>query len=1225
MPAMVLTVPLRGGIETAGSTSPTSTSRYSSAMLQKAVPLRRRRSKGTIAGFASSGGDVVSTTDLSHNDKKGAAHGGGNAAMVVDNASSSDGIMNQPQHAGDTSTSGTPSAPQKPCHSARLALLCVSNAIHMGGRTQIDLCPPGKASEELLKILQDRRKKKKSYQMPLLRRSHSSQSRSTLSSSGSRIEESSTFDKVIGDAGMAEYDQAEEEYLNSLNLKQSEEKNNQSEDIQADASSGDEDMLDISNFNDDVSNGKNNDDEYSDANHGEQLYTLAPDSSAPTSGKIAFNLRKLKWFDAVTASDRAKARQYLRQELFNMKKKDVVALTKHLKKLQRREKRRLEIERGVRNSSEFKSDHKSDDDEDDDFTSDDLGIGKLPDEMTPSLSAALVLESLTLMPLESVEGMSKCYEGIVAAGTALLDVETEDSSTTERKKPSKSEIMSALIPLLTTTLEKASGETILALAKLRKMCGTKRYQRRFVQRIAPSLVRPPNAAMWCLRHQNEMEAILVATEMILDASFEIFSAGWYERGRTLLADSQRAESLKAAATQLKQLSTNQNPGSLMKGLSAVPGSQRRANRLIATTTQNKDISSSSTDVLAEWEVLAVDIQIRQSIANVFTSDWTRVTLTNAPPRDGESYTNQRTKTRGITAVKTKSIDNLNVDTSQTVESALAGSPSRALKNSANPMQESPTKENTSDFANVAPIPKDSYNEVNTTSNNEPSSPPLTPKQEITPILTIPSVGTPPRSPPGSNQQSSGFRSPKKKVSSTTPPLAQLPQFLDSPGGSVHSVSNPSSSGSIGAPLSPSNSSYSGRQESGHQRFSSNSSTASAASQSTYLRTLTSTAAERKRTVAACRALRAQITRFEEAFIKVHGRPPKGAVERAPLATTYAQYREWKRAIRADAACRIQALYRGAHIRWLLMKSDNPRIKQVVKKRAGRPGYSSTPRNPHPTFPLELRDNAPRHRVRDNSPEVSSYGVEVVIDPSNEGVNMPIPRRMSNEEHIQYSSGHHGRFSPRTEGSVSLSTLSSASTSLNEYSLADLQARKRDLKQQLKRYDMNFYQTHGRVPKKQEKEPIRHLYENYNALKNQITQLENNGSSIHQTPPSIRRNPIPSPMSISSHADTSLSNSLEDTPVIAPSRPRRPNHSQHNIGNNIPNGSSNPLGSGQELAALKTEKQNLHQMLRQYERDFFRMHNRQVASYTDIRPVASQYRRYKEIKRSISALQARGQS
>merc|ERR1719276_651681 len=95
-----------------------------------------------------------------------------------------------------------------------------------------------------------------------------------------------------------------------------------------------------------------------------------------------------------------------------------------------------------------------------------------------------------------------------------------------------------------------------------------------------------------------------------------------------------------------------------------------------------------------------------------------------------------------------------------------------------------------------------------------------------------------------------------------------------------------------APLSPSNSMYNRRKDH-NQRFTTNSPGSTGAAQATHLRTLTSTAAERKRTVAACRALRAQIKRFEDAFYTLHGRPPKGAKERQPLATTYAQYREWK--------------------------------------------------------------------------------------------------------------------------------------------------------------------------------------------------------------------------------------------------------------------------------------------------------------------------------------------
>ena len=66
-------------------------------------------------------------------------------------------------------------------------------------------------------------------------------------------------------------------------------------------------------------------------------------------------------------------------------------------------------------------------------------------------------------------------------------------------------------------------------------------------------------------------------------------------------------------------------------------------------------------------------------------------------------------------------------------------------------------------------------------------------------------------------------------------------------------------------------------------------------------------------------------------------------------------------------------------------------------------------------------------------------------------------------------------------------------------------------------------------------------------------------------------------------------------------------------------SSTNAPARQDVAALKTEKKMLHLMLSSYERGFETIHNRRVLSYPDIKPVASQYRRYKKIKRSISAL------
>jgi len=1211
-------------------------SRHNVAMLQKPVPLRRRRSKGTIAGFASSTSSSSqkdsNAHEMLHNDMPpiSSSSFGGDAA-----SSSADGT-NQPQHANDASqTSRLPLPPLKPCHSARLALLCVQNATHMGARTQLNLCPPGKAREDLLNALQIKRKKKKIIPPPI-RRTLSIGRSPSLSSVGSRVEESSTFDKLMGEPGLDEYNQAEEEYLNNPVIY---DLNSDGEEIKEESSSGDEDSLDVRFDDEDTQKGTDEDDE--EQHHGEKLYPLGSDTSAgqgaSNSKKLAFNMRKVKWFDGVTAQDRATARQYLRKEFANLRKKDISLLTKHLKKMQRRDKRRVEIERGRRNSMDSKaSDNLSDDDEDEllEQSALTLGLGKLPGNMTPSLSAAMVIESLTITPLESLEGMSKCYEGIVAAGSALLDADDRDAMSSEKSKPSKSEIMSALAPHLITTLEKASGETILALAKLRKLCGTKRYQRRFVQRIAPSLVRPPSAAMWCLRHRDEMESILAATEMILDASFEIFASGWYERGRTLLDDSKRAETLEAAAMQLKRLSTHQSSDRQSRGLSMVAGTHRRGSSIFLGSTPAKNVSSAGTsvkkEVLAEWEVLAVDRQIRLSIENLFTKDWSRVHLTNAPPRDGESYPNQR-KLRGITGNRLKSSEHQQIDsgtTSLSDQNSQHSSPPR-LGPHKNMRPLSPgvvtlpsgattsiDGENDSVFGNTLSvnsptlIVKGDNTNVQDFKDSDPLSPPSTPRPSENGM-------TPPRSPPGINgfAQSGLLSPPRKSLSLVSPPLSKQPQYAENPGSApnfplMQGNLEGGRPGLAPAPLSPSNTS---RKEAAHQRFSTNPSVPG--SQSTYLRTLTSTAAERKRTVAACRALRAQIARFEDAFIHLHGRAPKGAAERAPLATTYAQYREWKRAIRADAASRIQALFRGACMRWLLMKNDDPRFKKVVMNRAGRPERRFVQEIPDSTYPERHTKPLTLNTNRRGDANDAHFGVEVYYqEPSNGSINSnssPSSRKSSRDDDhdLAYSvtSSVPKSYSLRTE------TSSSSQPSFNGMTFAELQTRKRELKQQLKQYDMEFFNRHGRMPVKQEKEPIRHLYENYNSLKNRISAHEREGPPITPVIPAPR--PIPPPIT---HNYAETNGTVDNFLPIASTPSEKSGKWKGSRGTGGKSTSSST--SSQDLPGLKTEKQTLHQMLRSYEKDFYNLHNRQVSCYADIRPVASQYRRYKEIKKQISALQ-----
>lgn len=160
-----------------------------------------------------------------------------------------------------------------------------------------------------------------------------------------------------------------------------------------------------------------------------------------------------------------------------------------------------------------------------------------------------------------------------------------------------------------------------------------------------------------------------------------------------------------------------------------------------------------------------------------------------------------------------------------------------------------------------------------------------------------------------------------------------------------------------------------------------------------------------------------------------------------------------------------------------------------------------------------------------------------------------------------------------------------------------------------------------MPVKAEKEPIRHLYEAYNALKNQINTTEKEGRHIPGTISQISTTRASSPTSAS---ETSSYSGAEEIPAKVAPVPVRSTRDRRRV----PIASTPPVAAvstppgapSQDLAALKAEKSHLHQMLRSYEKDFFREHNRQVSSFADIKPVAAQYRRYKEIKKAIAALQ-----
>jgi hypothetical protein len=1222
-------------------------------MLSQPYPLKRRRSsKGTIAGFA-----------------QGKAGGGDGEMVGGDNNTDDDEQANQAQHASDSSGSAAP--PAKPCVSARLALMTCQNAIHMGARTQLALCPPGRARRSLQQALRSK-----------ARSGESSASQKGESELGGYF----GLDKMLGVQALAEHDEQEEDFLLSTNTFEGE--------SDEEASSGDEDELNnIDDLLDDESPIIDDDSKYLELREplfmpstGDPSLTNpkgTPSMGSGSTGKLPFNRRKIHYFDSVTASERADAREYLKEETLRCKKRNSVLLTRHLRRMQRRERRRTQIERGET------PDFENSDEEEEDPAEQELlssGVSKFPHPMNGPLSAALVLESLSMNPLESVEGMSKCYDGIVAAGIALLESQLADD---DKPRPTRSEIVAALAPLLITSLEQASGEVVLQLARLRRMCGTHRYQRRFVQRVAPCLVRPPQAAMWCLRHQNDIEPILAATELIFDSAFDIFSKGWYDRGQLLLADSARRETLKNAAQQLKNLSSDQDDEvlSLQLGTSSSHG-LRRGSKLIKGGKGAKDAARGGSEPLAEWEVIAVDRQIRISISNIMSQDWARV-MVMAREGDGSSKAGYRrhtpspgisSRTRNSVSESPRGISSPRspprpADTSAMIRpSRSPGEPVPSIEAvfgpsfASQPVSEAAGARTLSPLhADAAPPPPgmpvsppmqrrhslESGEEQSKTLNRDPFTPNTLPRspiqhrpENINEAPSSLSVKTPPRSPQDDDETAADTSSSQDAAAQASPGIPASPRLSRSPIPEQTVIISPPPDRGDRAPLSPGPASahsgvtgsldvvaYTSRPVSSASSVASTGSSVvsrSSLSQPAHYRMLTSTAAERKRTVAACRALRAQISRFEEAFMQLHGRPPRGAAERAPLATTYAQYREWKRAIRADAASRIQALFRGARTRWMLLRMNDPKITAVVRKKAGRPRTPNTlqDRLGIPTDIGPVDSERTGLALAPMPPAPGPSGVEVFV-------NNPYP--VQSKRQIASADG----ISPVGPGPVAFASGSgsrsptAAVAGLNHLSLPELQSRKRDLKQQLKQYDMDFARQHGRMPVKAEKEPIRHLYETYNALKAQITLLEKEGQPVpspNMQPTLSQRSPSPPPSTVNVVTDSGSENS----PLQGSTTSQRMSSSSRSSKRkssksppmpaeaSTPAVASTPTGApSQDLAALKDEKGKLHQMLRSYEKDFYKEHNRQVSSFADIRPVASQYRRYKEIKKAIAQLQESG--
>ena len=1134
----------------------------------------------------------------------------------------------------------------KPTHSGTIALACVNNSLQMGVITKFHLCPQGKARKTLVTGTRIARESSRTRNM-----NNGGMGRGSVG--GGRynrnvvVAGSSITNNNNNNNNNLSVDDRKRERMEELFLKnpppiRGGDGGGSDEEYY---SSGDDDDFDGS-FDDSQPPPTQPHQQQLQRERGEERHFVptAPDAASTgipgrvavlgggggsttgmnSKGKLPFNYRKVRYFDTITANESGIARKFLRGEINNARRARGMALSEHIKRA-----RLCENGESVEDETMLSSDIRAGE------IMLSTALTRFPQEMTPPLAASLIIESLTLNSQESVEGMAKCYDGIVSAGTALLDVTNSSNnndsgssggvaSTPGSKKPklTTSEIMAALAPLLITTLEQSSGEVLVSLSKLRNYCGTRRYRRRFVQRIAPCLVRPPNAAMWCLRHQSDMEPIVAAVEMILDNALEVFSPGWYERGRSLLKDTRRAENLRNAATSLRRLKS---------GVSVIAFGSLSINKGKGGI---RDLCSDS--YLSELEIAAIDKGVRLSITDIFSKDWSRIGTLSTSPKDSEISLFGTRQRRGISTAKSKEWDSPNVQSSsltkspRTTTSNHPGAPLSPWGHAAGTQLPSP------ELLESTFGPSFSSQNVYDEIERPNSPPPLSPNRDLNS-----SKMTTPKTPPHYSMDYVGILLPNLQ--------------------GEHSTQNSPSRRSTHAPLSPQSSVGLASVSSMTSGVSTNQMSATREQ----FRALTSTAAERKRTVAACRALRAQITQFEDAFIHMHGRAPKGAAERAPLASTYMQYREWKRAIRADAACRIQVLFRGARVRQMLRRGGEGSLVAdfVDARRSYEMAVSSQRPMIHLSIPMNIgakeTDVAKsRTRLNQRGEDVGDgVEVEIVQSPVTPGASSSTsPNNWRNRQQPpqqQQRSPQQSQQSPVGGGDSPTMQMSPRSRSalpeVSMMSLAELQQRKRELKQQLKLYDMNFHAQHGRMPEKREKEPIRHLYESYNAYKNQISVIEKGeaqpgpgtaafrstsysptssdimnpsapGNNVSPVTATVTTSPAQKQKSeaLSSNPSSYSTTAADETPHLARlSSEGTDNSDTNNSLEDINDGGFSSSEIGEDLTSLKAEKATLHQMLRSYEKDFFRQHKRQVSSFADIRPVASQYRRYKEIKKAIA--------
>jgi len=200
---------------------------------------------------------------------------------------------------------------------------------------------------------------------------------------------------------------------------------------------------------------------------------------------------------------------------------------------------------------------------------------------------------------------------------------------------------------------------------------------------------------------------------------------------------------------------------------------------------------------------------------------------------------------------------------------------------------------------------------------------------------------------------------------------------------------------------------------------------------------------------------------------------------------------------------------------------------------------------------------------------------------------------------------------------------------SSYNEDEITQEKKNVKNELKFYDSAFITIFAKPPGRADKEPMRPLYMYYQNLRKAISKKAYaKGSQRAASGEGSRGNSVASLGSLNNPSNTSGA-SFENLPTEEDLRfvsKQKVPFSEEEARSKAPSellkrmNLSNESDLKKYIHDLMKERKHLRKVLDTFQKDFLKSYNRKLRFTKDIAPVASEFKRYKDLKKEIAKLE-----